>query len=258
MIFLRVGFVRPVVTTLQCLLGGIKADGHFGPKTLARVTEYQKGHVPLLNPDGVVGKNTWSALMKDRDVVTVDVIDVDEFVDAKGHAIANPGQTYTGEAMAALIANGITPIALYGQSYGVATMVQQIISRVIKPRRMVLLRIYGHGAPGSQNISAGKAAQDEHVTSLDPKSFKWTTPLLTQLAPFFAPWGTMELHGCHVGQSAHHFLKTIADKVQVPVTAAFHSQYAGGRGQWTFNGPTTTVYPHGVTLKGWSSWAATR
>lgn len=258
MMFLRQGSARPVVTTLQVLLGNAKPDGVFGPNTRALVTEYQKKRVPPLKIDGVVGRETWGALMADKRVVTVDVVDADELVDAKGHTIAKPGDTYTGQALNAFKAIGSKPIELYGQSYGVATMIQQIISRAGCHRRMVLLRIYGHGAPGSQNVSAGKAALDEHVTSLDPQTFKWTTPLLMQLAPFFAPWGSMELHGCHVGQKGHLLLGTIARSVQVPVTAGLHSQYAGGRGQWVFNGPTATAFPYGGTLKGWSVAAVTR
>jgi peptidoglycan hydrolase-like protein with peptidoglycan-binding domain len=259
MIYLQRGFVRPVVTTLQVLLRNLKPDGHFGSKTESRVLDYQKHHIPPLHPDGIVGKQTWPALMTERDVVTVDVIDVDELVDAKNRAIAKPESTYTGQALRALNNSGSKPIILYGQSNGVATMVQQIIGKAGKPQGMVLLRIYGHGAPGSQNISAGKAALDEHVTSLDPQTFKWTVPLLQQLAPYFAPWGSMELHGCHVGQNhqGQQLLSTIAQAVQVPVTAARHEQFAGGRGQWTFDGPTVTAFPYGGNLKGWSAAAIT-
>jgi hypothetical protein len=255
MIYLQRGFVRPVVTTLQVMLQNVKPDGHFGPKTHARVLEYQRKHIPPLTPDGIVGKQTWPALTTERDVVTVDVVDADELVDAKNQAIPNPGATYTGQVLDAFKNSGSNPITLYGQSNGVATMVQQVIGRARKPGGVALLRIYGHGAPGSQNLSAGKAAQDEHVTSLDPSTFKWTVPLLKQLAPFFAPWGTMELHGCHVGKHGHVLLSTVAQAVQVPVTAPLHYQYAGGRGQWAFNGPTVTVFPYGGSLKGWSAAA---
>ncbi len=256
MMFLKQGSVRPVVTTLQVLLGDQNPDGIFGPKTHVLVTKYQAAHRPGLNVDGIVGKDTWTALMEDNDVVTVDVIDVDELVDDKGHRVANPGSTYTGQALAALKAAGADPITLWGQSNGVAQMVHEVMAKVGGSGRMALLRIYGHGAAGSQNVSAGKAALDEHVTSLDPVSFKWTEPSLGLLAPFFAPWGSMELHGCHVAQKGQLLLGTVARAVKVPVTAGLHFQYAGHRGQWAFDGPTVTVFPHGSTLKAWSKAAA--
>jgi len=139
------------------------------------------------------------------------------------------------------------------------TMVNEAINEAGSPRRLALVRVYGHGAPGSQNVSAGQAALDKHVTSLDPVSFQWALPLLIRLRPFFAPWGSMELHGCHVGhgKEGKWLLQTVADAVQVPVTAALWFQEAG-RGQWTFDGPTVSTFPYGESLIGWSDAASKR
>ncbi len=56
---LRRGSKGPSVVTLQERLG-IEADGDFGPKTERAVTSFQSAHG--LSPDGVVGRNTWTAL----------------------------------------------------------------------------------------------------------------------------------------------------------------------------------------------------
>ncbi|GAA2097319.1 hypothetical protein GCM10009841_09560 [Microlunatus panaciterrae] len=56
----RYGDSGSCVRLLQQRLGGLAADGAFGPKTLARVKTFQRSHG--LSPDGVVGPLTWRAL----------------------------------------------------------------------------------------------------------------------------------------------------------------------------------------------------
>jgi len=56
---LRRGSKGPSVVTLQQRLG-IDADGSFGPATERAVQTFQSAHG--LNPDGVVGRQTWTAL----------------------------------------------------------------------------------------------------------------------------------------------------------------------------------------------------
>lgn len=58
---LKIGAHGSAVLQLQQLLG-ITADGDFGPMTLAAVEKFQHAHG--LSVDGVVGKNTWSALLQ--------------------------------------------------------------------------------------------------------------------------------------------------------------------------------------------------
>lgn len=48
---------------LQTILGGLVADGIFGPKTKAAVILFQKNHPPLV-PDGIVGPKTKAELFK--------------------------------------------------------------------------------------------------------------------------------------------------------------------------------------------------
>lgn len=59
---LRWGSRGKAVRFLQLCLGGLDDDGSFGPKTEARVKEFQRAH--SLEQDGEVGKNTWAAIKR--------------------------------------------------------------------------------------------------------------------------------------------------------------------------------------------------
>jgi|GEM_PF-667202 len=59
---LRRGSKGKAVKFLQLVLGGLEPDGSFGPKTEARVKEFQKAHG--LTVDGEVGPNTWAAIKR--------------------------------------------------------------------------------------------------------------------------------------------------------------------------------------------------
>lgn len=56
---LRAGDSGEFVKEMQRLVGAVD-DGHFGPRTEARVLTFQSAHG--LDPDGVVGDDTWKAL----------------------------------------------------------------------------------------------------------------------------------------------------------------------------------------------------
>lgn len=248
MMYLRQGSVRPAVATTQKMLGGgITVDGYFGPGTKGRVATYQSGHTPPLGSDGIVGKNTWTALTGDYDLVTIDVVDAHD---------PSVGATEAADVRAA----GGEPIVLYGQSNGVAVMVSEVIRRAGRHRRIALLRIHSHGAPGSMNITAGEEALDEHMTSLDLSTLWYTGPQLAALAPYFVPWGSTELMGCNVGEgsSGTQLLNRVAGFLQVPVSAGVRTQFGGGHKTFVFEGPIKTGYPYGSSLKAWARAAATR
>ncbi len=59
---LRLGSSGPAVTALQEALGGLTADGAFGPLTQARVVAFQQAN-GIAPADGVAGPSTWAALM---------------------------------------------------------------------------------------------------------------------------------------------------------------------------------------------------
>jgi hypothetical protein len=57
--YVRIGSVGAVVALVQQAVG-VRADGIFGPLTLAAVERWQRGHG--LVPDGIVGPLTWGSL----------------------------------------------------------------------------------------------------------------------------------------------------------------------------------------------------
>jgi peptidoglycan hydrolase-like protein with peptidoglycan-binding domain len=74
---LSIGSTGPDVTRLQGLLNSrppsalprLNVDGIFGPKTLARVKEFQRNHG--LQADGIVGPKTWGKLEESPPTPTV-------------------------------------------------------------------------------------------------------------------------------------------------------------------------------------------
>ena len=59
---LRMGSRGPEVGRIQRILGGgLKIDNIFGPETKKAVIDFQIKN--KLNPDGVVGANTWAKLI---------------------------------------------------------------------------------------------------------------------------------------------------------------------------------------------------
>ncbi|HHU08631.1 MAG TPA: peptidoglycan-binding protein, partial [Intrasporangiaceae bacterium] len=60
-IVLRLGSRGDAVAALQKALGGLTADGVFGTRTELRVKEFQRSKELVV--DGVVGRQTWAALI---------------------------------------------------------------------------------------------------------------------------------------------------------------------------------------------------
>jgi len=243
MMLLYQGDKRPVVTTMQKLLGGLTCDGDFGPATATAVRNFQRAN--SLTPDGIVGPRTWSKLMILGDKLTVDVVDG-----------TDPSLLqYEG---ADITAAGGRPIVYFGMSNGIEQMVQDVINRVGRNGRLALLRLHSHGAPGAMNISAGHENMDAHMSSLAASTLGYSGPILDRLGPYFMRAGSMELMGCNVGQGAQgrQLLDGACRRVMVPVTAAVLTQYGGGNDTWRFEGPIRTGYPYGGSLKGWSREAA--
>jgi len=61
---IQLGSAGSDVEFLQRVLGNLRVDGDFGPKTKAAVVEYQQS--VGLKPDGIVGSMTWKALTKEK------------------------------------------------------------------------------------------------------------------------------------------------------------------------------------------------
>lgn len=57
---LKLGSKGPAVALVQAVVGGVKTDGDFGPKTDHRVKEWQLAH--NIAADGIVGPVTWKKM----------------------------------------------------------------------------------------------------------------------------------------------------------------------------------------------------
>ena len=80
------------------------------------------------------------------------------------------------------------------------------------------------------------------------------TGKLLIIKKFFLPFGSVQLHGCNVGQGSRgkELLQKLAKLWEVPVTAGVNTQFSGGAKTFKFEGPTVTKYPGGGNLKAWS------
>ncbi|MEM9831786.1 MAG: peptidoglycan-binding domain-containing protein [Bacteroidota bacterium] len=237
----------PTVTAAQILLNRalrrgetIAVDGDFGRKTREAVINFQQNH--HLNDDGIIGKNTWAALVRGQGLQVIDTVDVAEVAD-----IGYEDQDIRDA--------GGNPIVNHGMSGGLRVVLDQILARG-QLGRVVLLRFHGHGSPGNMGLSTG--------TRSDVPSSEFTADyfrierfrnFLARLAPLFCPFGSVEFHGCRVGggQAGKKFVEGFAKVLKVPATAGKQTQYGGGRSTFRFEGAIRTAFPGGKTLKAWSA-----
>ncbi|RMD61453.1 peptidoglycan-binding protein [Candidatus Parcubacteria bacterium] len=256
-VLLRYGDHLPTVAIAQLLLNQerprdkeLVVDGIFGPQTRKAVVEFQKRH--RLQPDGVIGRKTWPRLAGSQQLQTLSAVDITDPELAKTE-------------LADLRYEGADPVVMQAVCNGVGAVVQEIIARA--PARLVLLRLYGHGAPGTMGISDGVGVvkigrkkvplQDQDMTALTLRTIKMAERELRRLFSIFNEYTSVEFHGCRVAGNAagRKMLKILAQWWQVPVSAGLRRQYAGGTWTFRFEGPVYTAFPGGLTLK---SWASTR
>jgi peptidoglycan hydrolase-like protein with peptidoglycan-binding domain len=246
MILLRYGTILPVVSTTQILLrrhqphAEIQTDGHYGPKTTAAVQKFQKHHG--LSADGIVGRFTWGKLGDVSGLQTIDVVDGTDpsLIELEATDIRNAG----GD-----------PIVLHGMSNGVAVAMNMIATRAKGAGTVALLRFHGHGGPGGQNVSAGDSADGAaHMAAIDVTNLPFILPALMSIRHVFAPFGSVQMHGCQVGggKKGPVLLQSLANIWGVPVSAGINDQLGGGRNTFIFEGPVLHGFPSGGDLKSWS------
>jgi hypothetical protein len=106
------------------------------------------------------------------------------------------------DVIAALNAASVasTQIQFYGMSNGVAQMVSSV-ANAASAGAIDALRIWGHGGPGSQNVTGGAdgASTDQDFAGVSGANFSQTAGVLKQLTPLFSSSGRAELRGCSVG-----------------------------------------------------------
>jgi hypothetical protein len=233
----------PTVGVLQKLLNrggaGLTADGDFGPKTKKAVKDFQRPRG--LNPDGVVGKNTWPRVSVHADLHIMDCIDIFD-------------PSLMNLEMQDIIRAGGSPIVIGGACNGVEQAVSDIIRAA--PGKIFLLRFHGHGAPGVAGISSGEDDVDpSHRADIAPGNIAELLPVLSRLRPIFGPYGSVEFMHCSTGRgrNGRAVLNAIARAIGVPVSAAVFDQLGGGVDTFRFEGPTYTAMPGSQTLKAWSA-----
>jgi hypothetical protein len=237
-VWLTYGDKLPAVAVSQALLKrtgiNITVDGDFGRNTVQSVRQFQTERG--LGTDGAIGSVTWPRLVNTDPLPILDCID-----------IFDP-DLYTSE-VAHLSGAGGSPIVLGGACNGIAQAAQMIRSQA---RGLFLLRFHGHGAPGlagmsmGQNLVDARAAWDTSPAALDA---------LSSLRGVFGPYGCIQFMHCSTGagESGRRFLQAAANATGVPVTAAYHLQYAGTpRQTMRYEGPTRTCIPGGGTLTSWA------
>src|ERR1022692_802107 len=264
---LRRGDKLPSVGVLQKLLNrtgaSLAPDGEFGQKTETAVRVFQRAH--RLNPDGIVGKDTWPRLATGSNLRIVDCIDVFD------PSLFNLEAQDVGKA-------GGNPILIGGMCNGVEAVVSAIVSA--SAGGVFLLRFHGHGAPGVAGVSFGQGAIGwGERADIDLSNFATLRPALARLRSIFGPYGNVQFMHCSTGSgpngrrllqsigpygnvqfmhcstgsgpNGRRLLQSIADTLGVPATAALQTQYGGGVATFKYEGPTYTALTGGAVLRGW-------
>jgi peptidoglycan hydrolase-like protein with peptidoglycan-binding domain len=266
---LQQGDRLPTVGVIQLLLNrsgsSLKVDGTFGPRTRAAVLEFQRQRgLAWDRGGGTVNKRTWDRLFHSDKLPLIDFVDVFDSVLIEKQAPK-------------IVEAGGSPLYMGGMSNGLS----QMSGMLTGAREILLLRLWGHGGPGVQAISMGRGGWAEDTGQRDVSGMKpskdptgvlsgpvgrhtvyhlyphETTSMNSgslaavqlSLRGIFGPWGSLELHGCHVahGPKGHEFVQKLAYLLDVPVTAGIGTQHPGMR----FLGPTVTAAPRGRTLAQW-------
>lgn len=192
----------------------------------------------------------WTALRRQLGdgAVTVESIGIGSVSERHSRAGLDPevlqDRSFLGDGDA-LVSVIIQP----GASFGLPGAIERILM-CRRPEGCVLLRFHGHGSAGSM-VVAGDNVPGSQFYPYESAGYRAE---LERLRSFMGRFGSIELHGCHVGQGelGLRSLTILAEAANVPVTAAYHSQY-GGVSSDRFEGPVRTVFPQPTTLRDWAA-----
>lgn len=268
----------PIVAGCQVLLNAyrllakpIVIDGNFGPDTQEAVKLLQKQND--LKPTGIIDAATWQILARGNRLSVHDSVDV-----------FDPAMNKEVEA---LKAGGAQPGVVGGMCNGVAQLQGLLAFAGVKPGKLVLLRLQGHGNRGKQVLSYGTGHHlifdairrqpvpeirrppeyynfpeaevsatrlEMHYSGLSLNSL--ADPAVAhefvRIAPYFHPFGSVEFHGCQVGGGAdgERFLQRVADLLRVPAVGALHKQYM--EQPIRYHGPARVRCPGSEDLRTWA------
>jgi len=245
MITLRRGDRLPTVAVLQSYLNQVPStaeylsvDGIFGRYTAGAVERFRSAN--RLGRSEIVDYEVWRRVVG-AEWQIIDSVDRTDH-DSRRHAILDHED---------LAPYGQTVLEQFGLSQGAPVVLSTIHSRA-RIGQVVLLRFHGHGGPGEMIVSSGRSGN--RGSSFDHRYGAGFFEALRVLRPIFASFGSVEMHGCRVGQGAagRALLSGMANALGVPVTGALRSQLGGGRTTFKFEGPTVTICPGGESLPNWS------
>jgi hypothetical protein len=279
MVDVRVGDRGPFVAAVQVLVNRylqatrIVVDGIYGPDTQSAVADVKRRAGAEGGGDQVVA-STWAALTA---VTRVSVISSNDIYDSRHDQLTPPDLRGPG-----WIANS-------GMSGGVGQIVDDILARVPALGPIALLRFFGHGAPGLMGVTGGTGSmrgprgetifrddegheledsqrpdphwgqqvRGDHIrdqTTISRESWALIEPALARLRGHFAPYGSVELHGCRVGlgNEGRLLLTSLSSTVRVPASAGLARQSFGLTTTLRYEGTVRTVYPGGLDLRTWT------
>ncbi len=272
MIWLQAGDRLPMVAVVQDLLRrqeGVRpvpeVDGVFGDITKNAVIAFQRLH--SLSHDGVVGPDTWKELTKDNPRPIVDVVDtnhptvrqlVQEVLEPLGSKPYNPP----------FLSNALQLIA------------NHVKAQAQKQGKVYLLRLYGHGNAGHQNLATGLGghwmdAPDAVCTqgtvkikhgrrscvypsaggaALTLDNLDLVEECFGPVRGCFAALGSLELHGCEIGRGprGQMLLFRLALTLGVPVTATLKRNKVGSVRTTLRVEDPSTWYPWAGDLVSWA------
>jgi hypothetical protein len=280
MIHLVQGDRYPMVAVVQTLLNTwnlrgniLEVDSVFGRYTRDEVTYFQQQQGIMAI--GEVRQNTWQKLTE------IQRLDVRDLVDTSDSLLNQASET--------LINGGATPLEIGRVSNATASITSRVVSSGIQRGSLVLLRFHGHGNRGSQVIGYGTGCHVFYETfrptetmpalrecaparvhpseseaaavgltslysglsnrSLDVPEIVNT---LRPLRDYFSPYGSIEFHGCHVGdgRDGRRFLRRISNLFGVPASGAHTTQHTVDAIRYT--GPVQTAYPNEGNLESWA------
>jgi RNA polymerase sigma factor (TIGR02999 family) len=275
MIDIRDGDRGPFVAAIQILVNRwlrstqLHVDGIWGSETRTRVAEVNR-RIGAPGGGERAGAATWAALI---DRTHVSIISANDIYDPRHDEFTPPEL------------RGPSWIASSGMSGGVGQVVRDIEGRTRTLGPIALLRFFGHGAPGLMGVTGGtgtmrgsggesiyrdsdgrelerdqrphdrwgQAVRGDHVrdqTTISNETFRLIEPQLARLRGHFAPYGSVELHGCRLGlgSAGRRLLRSVSDTLGVPASAGRGSQSFGQTTSLRFEGSVQTMFPKGGNL----------
>ena len=248
---LRIGDRLPVVASAQVLLKkfvdrDLRVTGFFDSFTQKAILKIKTPQYNRSSGTTISGR-VWSFLLQSSKLKVIDVIDGAD--PAQGSTISTIRyyqSDYAGEHM----------IIKRASSNSIGDVMKEI-TKFAPPFPLLLLRFHGHGAPGYQGVSCGQTYSPKEKNSINIDYINDITLDLQTLCPCFAPFGSVELHGCKTGkdQKGAQLLQKLADLWQIPVSAGTKLQVSGGMGAATFRfeGNPVSKMPSGQTLTKWAT-----